>query len=47
MLEAANYQTVEDGLLMEAVEQDKIIGKANQIEAVMSRLQKRPAKFVD
>ena len=47
VLEAANYQSVEEGLLMEAVEQDKIIGKANQVEAVMSRLQKRPAKFVD
>ena len=37
----------EQGLLLEAREQDKILGKANQIEAVMSQLQGRPAKFTD
>ena len=34
IIEAANYQSAEEGLLMEAEEQDKIIGKENQIEAV-------------
>jgi enoyl-CoA hydratase/carnithine racemase len=34
-------------LLAESVEQMKIIRQPNQIEAVMSQMQKRPAKFVD
>tara|TARA_R110000824_G_scaffold118960_15_gene272348 strand:- start:39528 stop:40346 length:819 start_codon:yes stop_codon:yes gene_type:complete len=32
-------------LMAESVEQDKIIGSANQKEAVMATLEKRPAKF--
>ena len=34
-----------DLLLEESIEQDKIIGSQNQMEAVMAELEKRPAKF--
>ena len=34
-----------EGLKLEAALQAKIIGSANQIEAVMANVQKRPAKF--
>ena len=47
ILESNNYQTAAEGLLMESVEQDKIMGKPNQIEAVMSELQKRKPNFID
>jgi enoyl-CoA hydratase/carnithine racemase len=36
-----------EGLLMESVEQDSIIGTPNQIEAVMAEFEKRAANFVD
>jgi enoyl-CoA hydratase/carnithine racemase len=35
------------GLMAESVEQKKLIGSPNQVEAVMSNLQKRPAKYTD
>ncbi|MCX2982191.1 crotonase/enoyl-CoA hydratase family protein [Halieaceae bacterium IMCC14734] len=47
MFNAANYLSAEDGLMMESVEQDAIIGTPNQIEAVMAELEKRPAHFKD
>jgi len=47
VLNAANYMTEAEGLLMESEEQDKIIGSANQIEAVMAELQKRAPNFKD
>lgn len=47
IIEAANYLSVAEGLLMESVEQDNVIGEPNQIEAVMSQLQKREAEFID
>lgn len=47
VLNAANYVSEAEGLLMESIEQDKIIGSPNQLEAVMSELQKRPAVFKD
>ncbi|MEM7361102.1 MAG: crotonase/enoyl-CoA hydratase family protein [Pseudomonadota bacterium] len=47
VLNAANYMTEAEGLLMESEEQDKIIGSPNQLEAVMSELQKRPPVFKD
>jgi len=47
ILDSANYQTAAEGLLMESVEQDKIMGKPNQIEAVMAELQSREPKFID
>ncbi|MFT6408391.1 MAG: enoyl-CoA hydratase/carnithine racemase [Arenicella sp.] len=47
IIDAANYQTAQQGLLMESVEQDKIMGTPNQIEAVMAELQKRKPSFKD
>jgi enoyl-CoA hydratase/carnithine racemase len=47
MLEASNYQTAAEGLLMESVEQDRIMGTPNQVEAVMAELQKRKPNFID
>lgn len=47
VLNEANYLTAEQGLLMESKEQDQIIGKPNQIEAVMAELQKRAPNFED
>jgi enoyl-CoA hydratase/carnithine racemase len=47
VLNQANYVSAAEGLLMESVEQDQIIGQPNQIEAVMAELQKRPPKFTD
>lgn len=44
---AAPYATAADGLLMESIEQDKLIGSPNQIESIMSNLEKRPAIFKD
>ena len=35
------------GLMAESVEQQKLIGAPNQVEAVMSNLQKRPASYRD
>jgi len=43
----ANYLSAEEGLLLESKEQDTISGTKNQIEAVMSTMQKRPANFED
>jgi enoyl-CoA hydratase/carnithine racemase len=47
IIDASYYQTAEQGLLMESVEQDKIMGTPNQIEAVMAELQKRKPEFKD
>jgi len=47
VLNQANYVSAAEGLQMESDEQDQIIGSANQIEAVMAELQKRPANFND
>ena len=44
---AANYLSQAKGLLMESEEQDKIIGKPNQIEAVMAEIQNRAPVFKD
>jgi len=38
-------QTAAEILMEESREQDKIIGSANQLEAAMAELEKRPAKF--
>ena len=35
------------GLMQESVEQQKLIGSPNQLEAVMSNLQKRAANYKD
>lgn len=47
IIDASNYLTAADGLLMESVEQDQIMGAPNQIEAVMAELQKRNPSFTD
>ena len=47
LLNSAPYQQMEAGLIAESVEQDALIGHPNQVEAVMSSLEKRPAKFAD
>lgn len=44
---AAPYLSVEDGLMMESIEQGQIIRKKNQIEAVFSGMQKRAGVFED
>lgn len=45
LLSAAVYAGEEEGLVLESVEQDALIGSANQIEAVMSQLEKRDATY--
>lgn len=40
-----HYQNVTQGMLHESVIQDKVLGKPNQIEAIMANLQKRPPEF--
>lgn len=45
LLSAAVYAGEEEGLVLESVEQDALIGSANQTEAVMSQLEKREAKY--
>ena len=44
---AAPYQSVLEGLTAESIEQGQLIGSANQVEAVMSNLQKRAAAYTD
>lgn len=41
------HASVEEILMAESVEQQALIGSKNQIEAVMSQMEKRPATFVD
>jgi enoyl-CoA hydratase/carnithine racemase len=43
----AVYQDAEAGLTAESVEQIRLIGSANQVEAVMANLQKRDPVFND
>jgi len=47
LLNAAPYLSAEDGLLMESVEQDGVIRKKNQLEAVYASMQKRAGNFED
>jgi len=47
VLNAAPYLNREDGLMMESVEQDKLLKKKNQLEAVFSSMQKRLGNFDD
>ena len=44
---SANGPNADEILMMESVEQDKISRSKNQIEAVMSSMQKRPGVFDD
>lgn len=47
ILNAAVAVDAAEGLMMESVEQQKLIGSPNQVEAIMSNLQKRPANYRD
>ncbi len=47
LLNAAPYLSAEEGLLMESVEQDGVIMKKNQLEAVYASMQKRAGNFED
>ncbi len=47
LLNECYYLNEEEGLLLESVEQEEIIRKHNQIEAVFSAMQKRPGNFKD
>ena len=45
LLNECLYLDPAEGLLLESQLQDRIIGQPNQIEAVMSQLEGRPAAF--
>ncbi|MEM7104689.1 MAG: crotonase/enoyl-CoA hydratase family protein [Bacteroidota bacterium] len=47
LLNAAPYLNQEDGLILESEEQEAIMFKKNQMEAVLSGMQKRPGNFED
>ena len=47
LLNAANYLSAAEGLLMESDEQGRLIGSPNQVEAVMAQMEKRSANFSD
>ena len=47
VLNKAPYLKEEEGLKMESVEQDLLLKKHNQIEAIFSQMQKREANFQD
>lgn len=47
LLNKAVLSSLEEGLLYEEELQKTLIGKANQIESVMSNLEKRPANYKD
>ena len=43
----ANYRSAADGLMDESIEQARLIGSPNQVEAVMANLEKREPRFAD
>jgi len=45
LLNSAVYADEDVGLVLESVEQDRLIGSPNQIEAVMSQMEKRAADY--
>jgi len=47
LLNTTPFAPIAEGLMMESVEQEALGGKPNQIEAVMSNLEKRPPRFTD
>lgn len=47
VLNQAPYLSAEEGLMMESVEQEQIIKKKNQLEAIMSSMQKVPGNYED
>ena len=47
VLNAAPYLSAEDGLMLESLEQDAVIKKKNQMEAIFASMQKRTGNFDD
>ncbi len=47
VIDQSYYQTAAEGLLTESIEQDKVMGTPNQLEAIMSVMQKRAPNFRD
>ena len=47
LLNTAPFVTAENGLIAESVEQQALMGSANQTEAVKANLGKRPPRFAD
>ncbi|MBI1212956.1 MAG: crotonase/enoyl-CoA hydratase family protein [Alphaproteobacteria bacterium] len=47
LLNTTPFAPIAEGLMMESAEQEALGGKPNQVEAVMSNLEKRPPKFTD
>jgi enoyl-CoA hydratase/carnithine racemase len=47
LLSASRLVSVAEGLKLEAELQKSVIGRPNQVEAVMANLEKRAPKFVD
>jgi enoyl-CoA hydratase/carnithine racemase len=47
LLNAAVVASPADGLLLESAEQQKLLGSANQVEAVKANLEKRAPRFAD
>ncbi len=47
LLNASVVTTTEDGLRLEAEIQRPLMGRPNQVEAVMANMEKRPPRFVD
>jgi enoyl-CoA hydratase/carnithine racemase len=43
----AGYRSAADGLMDESIEQARLIGSPNQVEAVMANLEKREPRFAD
>jgi len=47
LLNAATVVSPADGLMMESVEQQAILGSPNQVEAIAANMEKRPPRFAD
>ena len=47
LLNAATVSTPAEGLMMESVEQQAILGSPNQVEAIAANMEKRPPRFAD
>jgi enoyl-CoA hydratase/carnithine racemase len=47
LLNAATVVGPAEGLMMESVEQQAILGSPNQVEAIAANMEKRPPRFVD
>lgn len=47
LLNAATVVSPAEGLMMESVEQQAILGSPNQVEAIAANMEKRPPRFAD